>query len=500
MESVTNVAREKGARRRMDWAAVGAQAPSYVYALLGVTLLTLAMFLFRPWLQWSEIALLYLPLIIGYSTRFGFGPAVLAAVTSFICCDYFFLQPYYTLFVNTPQGWLSLSVFLFAAIVTARLASRARDEAMAAASREREATMLYEASRVVSTEVDAAQLLPTLAAEVVRNSGATDCAVLQYVPEDHSLTMAGYASNDDHPWTSGRTVEAVALAVLEWGDDARESGLSLPPDTEQSTGIYVPLHVQASPMGVLFASYPPGGQAFSEEGERFIRTLANYAAVVIARQRLREESETQARQIAIVEERDRLTRDVHDALSHTFTGIKFLLEAADKVGPTPEAIECIAEARKLAVEGAQEARRSVLALRPAPLVEAGDLAAAIRTLVRRHSSAVEIDFEVMGDPYPLPGDVEENLLRVSQEALANVLRHADAEQVTITLDFAPGAVTLSIKDDGAGFDPEGVPRGTGFGLTSMRQRATRLKGELTVSSTIGEGTEISIRTPVGREL
>jgi len=496
--------------------SVGAWLWPYVFAILGVVIATGILYLTRPWLQWGEIALLYLPVVIVLSIRFGFGPAVLGAMLSFSCCDYFFLQPYYTLFLdNTPRNWLSLSVFLFAAIATARLASRIRDEARAAEARERETTMLYEASQAISTEVDAERLLPTLAAEIVRISGASECAVLMYAPEEHSLYMSGYASTSGAAWTGSRPVEGIARAVLEynrslgfgigpagWCDEVRSLGLSLPADPEPSAGIYVPLHVQSSPMGALFVHYAPDGLPFSEQGERLILTLANHAAVVIARQRLREESEGQARQNAIVEERNRLTRDVHDALSHTFTGIKFLLEAADKVGPTPEALECIAEARKLAVEGAQEARRSVLALRPAQLEEAGDLAAAIGNLARRQSRAgsIEIDVEISGDPFPLPGDVEENLLRTCQEALANVLKHADASQVTIGLAFGVQEVTLSVRDDGVGFDPDSVPPGTGFGLTSMRQRSTRLGGEFTLSTRIGEGTEIQLRTPVGAEL
>ena len=487
----------------------------YIFAVLSVATTTAVLLATRPWLQWGEIALLYLPVIIILSIRFGFGPAVLAALLSFSCCDFFFLEPYYTLFYgDTPHNWLSLSVFLFAAIATARLASRIRDEARAAEERERETTMLYEASQALSTEVDASRLLPTLAAEVVRISGASECAVLVYIPQEHSLVVTGYASTSGGSWTGARPVEGIARAVLEynrslgfgigapqWPSDVRGLGLETPTDPEPSAGIYVPLHVQSTPMGVLFVHYGPEGLPFTGQGERLILTLANHAAVVIARQRLREEAEEQTTQNAIAEERNRLTRDVHDALSHTFTGIKFLLEAADKVGPTPEAIECIAEARKLAVEGAQEARRSVLALRPAQLEEAGDLVAAIRTLARRQSAAgaIEIDVEVDGEPFALADDVEEHLLRTCQEALANVLKHADATQVTITLAFSPGEVAMTVRDDGVGFDPETVPPGMGFGLTSMRQRATRVGGEFTLASRIGEGTEIQLKTAVDEQ-
>jgi signal transduction histidine kinase len=483
-----------------------------VYSFLGLTVSTAILCLFRHWLQWGDIELLYLPLIIVYSIRFGFGPALLAAVLSWFACDYYFIPPYYTFLDNTPKGWLSLTVFLFAAISTARLASRIRDEARAAEERERETTMLYEASQAVSTEVDAARLLPTLAAEIVRISGASECAVFQYVPDDHALAVAGYASVSGEPWYAGRPVEGIARAVLEyshclgfgngpenWPAEIQALGLSIPVDPEASAGIYVPLHVQASSMGVLFVHYGTDGLPFTPRSERLIRTLANHAAVVIARQRLTRESEEQARQTAVVEERNRLARDVHDALSHTFTGIKFLLEAADKVGPTPEALECIAEARKLAVEGAQEARRSVLALRPVPLEEAGDLTAAIRNLALRQTAALDIEIEVHGEPFPLAPLLEEDLLRTCQEALANALRHADAALVTISLSFEPEMVTLAVKDDGVGFDPSAVPPGMGFGLTSMRQRSSRLHADFKISSRIGEGTEITIRAPVTKQ-
>lgn len=479
---------------------------AYLYVALGIAFATFVLNAARHWLQWGEIALIYLPLIIAYAIWFGFGPGMLAAVLGSCACDYYFIPPYYTFMNDTPSGWLSLCVFTFVAVATARLASRIREKANEAEARERETNMLYEASQAISNEVDADRLLPTLAREVVRMTAASECAVLQYSPDESSLDLAAYASLSDSARQYERAVEGVARTLLEQYQriDKESSGtkdrleLARPTNPEQCAGIYEALTVKNAAMGVLYVGYRADRRPFTHQDERLIRTLANHAAVVIARQRQTERSEEQARQTAVVEERNRLARDVHDALSHTFTGIKFLLEAADRVGPTVEARDCIAEARKLAVEGAQEARRSVLALRPASLEQAGDLASAIRILAQRQAAgdALDVDVEISGEPFPLPDSVEENLLRICQEAVANVLRHADAAQVTIGLSFEPGAVTLSVKDDGIGFDPEDVAPGSGFGLTSMRQRSTRLGAEFDVTSKLGEGTAITVRAPV----
>jgi signal transduction histidine kinase len=197
----------------------------------------------------------------------------------------------------------------------------------------------------------------------------------------------------------------------------------------------------------------------------------------------------QEREAATLEERARLAREIHDTLAQGLTGIVVQLGAAQRAlaAESAAADQHIDLAQQMARESLAEARRSVWNLR-APALERGDLGDALRGLssrpIRPETTA---SFEQRGDPWPLPPPIESALLRVGQEALVNVAKHAGATQVRLTLEYTPDVVRLSISDDGVGFEelPAGVaapgPWG-GFGLLGMRERITALGGTLDLSS------------------
>jgi signal transduction histidine kinase len=197
----------------------------------------------------------------------------------------------------------------------------------------------------------------------------------------------------------------------------------------------------------------------------------------------------QEREAATLAERARLAREIHDTLAQGLTGIVVQLGAAQRALAAEEqaADQHIELAQQMAREALSEARRSVWNLR-APALSRGDLSDALRGLasrpIRPETSAM---FEQRGDPWPLPTSIESALLRVGQEALVNVAKHAGATQVRLVLEYTPDAVRLSISDDGVGFDelPAGVaapgPWG-GFGLLGMRERLAALGGTLVLSS------------------
>jgi len=197
----------------------------------------------------------------------------------------------------------------------------------------------------------------------------------------------------------------------------------------------------------------------------------------------------QGREAATLEERARLAREIHDTLAQGLTGIVVQLGAAQRAlaAESEAADQHIELAQQMARESLAEARRSVWNLR-APALERGDLSDALRGLasrpIRPETSA---GFEQHGEPWPLPPGVESALLRVGQEALVNVAKHAGATHVRLTLEYTPDAVRLSISDDGVGFDelPAGVaapgPWG-GFGLLGMRERLMALGGTLELTS------------------
>lgn len=223
--------------------------------------------------------------------------------------------------------------------------------------------------------------------------------------------------------------------------------------------------------------------------------LANQATLAVQMARLGD----QAREAAILAERNRIARDIHDTLAQGFTGVVVNLEAASRTlrkDNVPVALEHIEHARGLARTCLEEARLSVRALRP----DAGhrqDLVQALEVQVERFAgSGTTARFILRGEPVALPRDAQGELLRIAQECITNAMRHARAGHVEVSLAFTPGAVTLTVTDDGVGFDP--AAHNEGFGLLGMRERAVRIGARVTVSSVPGSGARIETRLPLPR--
>ena len=203
----------------------------------------------------------------------------------------------------------------------------------------------------------------------------------------------------------------------------------------------------------------------------------------------------------IEQERMRIAREIHDTLAQGFTGVIVQLEAAEDAqthGLKKENVDHVRRASELAKDILQEARRSVFALRPQAL-EQRELADALHELIARMTAgtSLQAELKVDGTPRKLPAEVEQNLLRIGQEALTNVLRHAGARHFTAKLTFRPEAVLLDLKDDGCGFDLG--RRREGFGVTGMKERVESLAGRMQIESAPGHGTTISLVLPVREE-
>ncbi|MFI7048873.1 sensor histidine kinase [Streptosporangium sandarakinum] len=199
---------------------------------------------------------------------------------------------------------------------------------------------------------------------------------------------------------------------------------------------------------------------------------------------------TQAHEAGILDERQRMAREIHDTLAQGLTGIITQLRAAQRV---EDSDTHVALALDLARESLTEARRSVAALHPHQLDDA-HLPEAMTTLARNwaQSTGVDLHVEVTGDRIPLSPAIEVTLFRVAQEALTNVAKHAGATRAGLTLSYTGAVVLLDIRDDGTGIH---VPGGRGFGLSSMRQRLRGVGGSLEIESTPGEGTAVSATVP-----
>jgi signal transduction histidine kinase len=205
----------------------------------------------------------------------------------------------------------------------------------------------------------------------------------------------------------------------------------------------------------------------------------------------------QAREAGVLDERQRMAGEIHDVLAQGLTGIVTQLEAASVRSASWE--RHLDAAKKLARDSLSEARRSVQALRPQTLDNAG-LPEAIGEVVTGWSAlnGVTADLIMTGTPRPLLPEIETTLLRTAQEALANVARHAGAGRVALTLSYMEDMVTLDVRDDGAGFDPSSPPEPGyegGFGLSAMRERLSRIAGTLEVESEPGAGTALSACVP-----
>jgi signal transduction histidine kinase len=210
------------------------------------------------------------------------------------------------------------------------------------------------------------------------------------------------------------------------------------------------------------------------------------------------------RQAGILQERQRLAHEIHDTLAQGFTSIVMQLEAADLALPAEEeaARLRLQQARETARLSLAESRRLVQALRPEPF-EGASLPEALQRVVERwrRENEVEILFSITGDPCPLHPEVEVSLLRLMQEGLANIQRHARARRVTVTLSYMEDQIALDVQDDGVGFDPESVPllanqSREGFGLQAMRERLAQLGGQLVIESAPGQGTTLAIQIPL----
>jgi len=213
------------------------------------------------------------------------------------------------------------------------------------------------------------------------------------------------------------------------------------------------------------------------------RKLAQYAAAT--------------EQLAVSQERNRLARELHDTLAHSLSGLTVQLQAIEalwEVDPR-EARQILDQARRAAQSGLTEARRSLQALRASPLEDLG-LGLALRELAKSVAAraSLRLDLDVQDHLQNLASEVEQCIYRVAQESLTNVARHADAKSLRVALRFESGALTLTIADDGRGFDPTAV-KSARYGLQGLRERAEMVGAVLHVTSSTPEGTLIRLVVP-----
>jgi two-component system, NarL family, sensor kinase len=258
----------------------------------------------------------------------------------------------------------------------------------------------------------------------------------------------------------------------------------------------IPLYAGEKKLGVMNVASPQWRE-LSPEDLQLLSTIGDLLAIAVERARLFDRSA----RLGAVEERNRLAREIHDTLAQGLTATGLQLESAeallDDASGAERAREPLRRALSLTRSNLDEARRSVLDLRAAPL-EGRSLPEALKTLVDRWEveTGVNTRFKAINGSHPLPPRVEVALYRVCQEALTNVARHAGASRVTVRLVAAPDEVRLVVQDDGRGFDPSRVPEDR-HGIVGMRERAGTIGGSLRVESTTESGTRLEVEVPLG---
>lgn len=255
----------------------------------------------------------------------------------------------------------------------------------------------------------------------------------------------------------------------------------------------VPIFVSGEIRGFIGIQHSEKGAYRADEIE-LAQALAHHVMLATHGQELVE----QQREAAILKERTRMARDIHDNLAQGFTGVVVQMEAAEEalMEEDPEnAVGHVRRARELARESLGEARRSVHALRPQALEKAG-FADALKAIIKNTTAGTSLhaDFKLQGEPRQLGPDVEEHLLHIGQEALTNALKHARATKFQAQLSFGSEAVRLELSDNGDGFAIGGM-NGGGFGLIGMRERAEQIGATVEVSTKRGAGTRIVAVSP-----
>ena len=371
--------------------------------------------------------------------------------------------------------------------------------------RNRELLILNAIAEALNREVDVAQALTTALASVTElfdlrtgwvwlwneATGAPYLAAAQNLPP-------GLANNPARLEGSCYCLDTYQLGQLEGAANIsfitctrlKELG-------EDNAGLRyhasIPLYHHDRKVGVLNVART-NWQELSDEDLRLLSTVGDLLSIALERAQLFNKSV----QLGAVEERNRLAREIHDTLAQGLAAITLQLETADALldADPKRAAQALRQALKLARANLDDARRSVMDLRAAPL-EGRTLSEALRALTDDFAArtAIEVRFSEVGGQHPLPIRIEAGLYRIVQEALTNIERHAGASIVCVHLTVVPESITLVIDDDGQGFDIADLPDDR-FGLVGINERARLLGGALAMYSEPGEGTTLSITIPL----
>jgi signal transduction histidine kinase len=252
-------------------------------------------------------------------------------------------------------------------------------------------------------------------------------------------------------------------------------------------------------IGMLNVYSFEAGRTFSDEELALIRGIADQAAQAIENARLREKS----RRVAVIEERSRLARDLHDSVAQALYGVTLNAQAGERMyaaGDIDQAADQLRKISKSSQEALRDMRLLIYELRPADL-EAEGLSDALRARLDRVEKRSGLETMFRGEfTSRISRDLEESLYRIAQEALNNVLKHAQASRVEVLLVEEQGTVCLEIIDDGVGFNVEDLEIIGGLGIDGIHERAARIGGKLSIESHPGQGTCVKVEVNLRQDV
>jgi signal transduction histidine kinase len=365
---------------------------------------------------------------------------------------------------------------------------------------------LNEIGNALAAEVELEPLLEIVARNLRTLVGAR--LTLIALPDSEGALRVVAADGDGVDTELGALLDARGSKsgrVLERGRTERVDSVVDDPEIDQqlarrlavTSGLYVPLIAQGRSMGIVVAHDRQGSDpSFSEEDVRLAETLASRAALAVdLAERV---SRDVVRQVVAAQEQERarLARELHDETGQALTSILLGLKPLEDEATSDDHRVRVGAVRELVVATLQDVRRLAVELRPAALDDFG-LVPAVEHLATtfREKTGIEVALEASIGTERLGAGLETTLYRIVQEALTNVVKHADARRVSISLVRKSGSISAVIEDDGRGFDIDEARPGT-LGLLGMRERAGLVGGRISIESRPGAGTTVAAEVPV----
>jgi signal transduction histidine kinase len=382
--------------------------------------------------------------------------------------------------------------------------------------RNRDLRLVRELSLVMQSSIDPAALQESISRGIVNDLGYQRVIIGLYDegPDMLSSWITITANEDQKPrqlahtatvslvGDTGPLARALKGKLVVEVVDGEAPAFALLSNNALVTGshyIVLPLSLRGQPIGVIIVDQLPSEQRLPQVDRISLENLATHAGVALGSMRL---CIDHAQQTAITEERNRIAIDLHDNVSQILYGLAYGLEACAQMLPEQSDIRNILNQLHNNVSEAQSfLRQTIFDIRTEAVTSerfVAGLHRQLRTICPQSTVTLRIDLP--GDFDQLESTLRENLYQIAHEALSNAAKHAQATHIVVKLHFIePHEIELRISDDGEGFDPQ-IIEGQHLGLTSIAERTNSFNGELSIYSTFGEGTSLTIKAPVETHL